>query len=138
MPVPDRLAAGRGRQCGLPQPAPMSRATKQGTKPRPNAALEEWLERAGRVLLTTQAAPWALQSFGEMWPCPWPAERERRAVNSLPDLRDPEFAPLAACSGTGTEKFFPDDRGLMEEAKAICAGCTVRHECLALAVLRIT
>lgn len=42
----------------------------------------------------------------------------------------------AACLGMGTVTFFPDpgsDR-LAEEAKAVCAGCPVRSNCLRMAV----
>ncbi len=42
---------------------------------------------------------------------------------------------LAACVGQPLEWFFPDGGGesAYEKGKTVCAGCTVRAECLALA-----
>ena len=44
----------------------------------------------------------------------------------------------AACVGADTEIFFPSGRGSVEErwdtAKAICATCTVRKQCLGLVI----
>lgn len=41
----------------------------------------------------------------------------------------------AACAGAPLQLFFPDptraDPGELEQAKAICAGCSVREACLA-------
>lgn len=50
---------------------------------------------------------------------------------SLEDLlKRPEWMDRAACRGQGTDDFFPSRRGNAGAAKAICAGCEVRGECL--------
>lgn len=55
---------------------------------------------------------------------------------SLEDLlRKPEWMSRATCAGMGTRPFFHGrggDRG--DAAKAVCAGCPVREECLAFAL----
>jgi len=57
----------------------------------------------------------------------------------VPDLFDvlgrPAWQAFAACRGVGTAAFFPTGRGdPCTEARAICAGCEVRTECLAEAL----
>lgn len=37
----------------------------------------------------------------------------------------------AACAQIGTEFFFPENGGSTREAKAICAACPVKAQCLA-------
>jgi WhiB family redox-sensing transcriptional regulator len=46
----------------------------------------------------------------------------------------------AACSGTGTKPFFPDDttgihRDQIEATKAVCDGCKVEETCLTYALV---
>lgn len=38
------------------------------------------------------------------------------------------------CVGVGPDLFFPERGEATEEAKAVCAGCTVRDQCLAYAL----
>ncbi len=38
------------------------------------------------------------------------------------------------CVGVGPDLFFPKRGEATEEAKAVCAGCTVRDQCLAYAI----
>lgn len=40
----------------------------------------------------------------------------------------------ARCAGTDVETFYPDKGGSAKPAKRICAGCTVRAECLEYAL----
>ena len=48
----------------------------------------------------------------------------------------PPWMASAACKGTPVATFFRDRGGAADEAKAICAGCAVRPECLDFAVAR--
>lgn len=41
----------------------------------------------------------------------------------------------ALCSQTDPEAFFPEKGGSTREAKKVCAGCTVRAECLDYALV---
>jgi WhiB family redox-sensing transcriptional regulator len=45
-------------------------------------------------------------------------------------LRRPEWHDRAACRGMGNDQFFPHRGEAASEAKAICARCPVRAECL--------
>ncbi|WP_323802184.1 WhiB family transcriptional regulator [Mycobacterium sp.] len=53
---------------------------------------------------------------------------------------EPEPAPAdqwqdrALCAQTDPEAFFPEKGGSTREAKKICLGCEVRHECLEYAL----
>lgn len=42
----------------------------------------------------------------------------------------PAFFAYAACRDADTDLFYGYDRADVDEAKAICAGCPVRHDCL--------
>ncbi len=42
----------------------------------------------------------------------------------------PEWMAFAACWGEPSAVFFPDQGSMGEAAKALCAGCSVRIECL--------
>lgn len=44
------------------------------------------------------------------------------------------WADLAACRGGTTDLFFPPRGASTEEAKVVCRGCPVRHECLDYAI----
>ncbi len=66
-------------------------------------------------------------------------------VPVLPDLPDfePDLLPLpgddqwqdrALCAQTDPEAFFPEKGGSTREAKKICMGCEVCHECLEYAL----
>ena len=54
----------------------------------------------------------------------------------MPFEPDSELAPAdqwqdrALCAQTDPEAFFPEKGGSTREAKKICLGCEVRHECL--------
>lgn len=50
-----------------------------------------------------------------------------------PPIRE-EWQDKAACAGRDREMFFPGVGGSTLEAKAICAGCDVRFECLEYAL----
>jgi WhiB family redox-sensing transcriptional regulator len=45
-----------------------------------------------------------------------------------------DFFDDAACRAVGTEVFFPTSEAQATEAKAICAACPVREECLEYAL----
>ena len=69
-------------------------------------------------------------------------EERRRAAGAPSGLaevhvaieHDPSWRGSAACRGCGPALFFPELGESAEEAKAICAGCTVASECRAFAV----
>ena len=48
---------------------------------------------------------------------------------SLP-LTPDQWQDRALCAQTDPEAFFPEKGGSTREAKKICLGCEVRHECL--------
>jgi hypothetical protein len=49
-------------------------------------------------------------------------------------LARPAWQERAACRGMGTERFFPGSDGSLAPARAVCAGCPVKVECLDYAV----
>lgn len=53
-------------------------------------------------------------------------------------LDDPAWMVFAACTGLDPDLFFPQSRGpgAGREAKAVCAGCQVRSDCLEYALDR--
>ena len=54
---------------------------------------------------------------------------------SLDDLvKRPSWHRQAACRGKGTDTFFPSPGDSLTAARAVCAACPVRTECLADAV----
>lgn len=76
------------------------------------------------------------------WPSHWGAEQDsvrlpKLSVAALPDEED--WRHKAACQGEETDAFFPlgsSLEALMETrwAKAVCARCPVRSECLEFAL----
>jgi WhiB family transcriptional regulator, redox-sensing transcriptional regulator len=48
----------------------------------------------------------------------------------LPPLTTDQWQDRALCAQTDPEAFFPEKGGSTREAKKICLGCEVRHECL--------
>lgn len=48
--------------------------------------------------------------------------------------RQPDWFVDAACLGADPELFFPERGESSREAKAVCAGCPVRTECLEYAL----
>lgn len=42
----------------------------------------------------------------------------------------PDWRESANCRGINPDLFFPERGELVHEAKAVCAGCVVREECL--------
>ena len=50
------------------------------------------------------------------------------------DLTQTEWFDDAACREVGTDVFFPTSEAQADEAKAICAVCPVREECLEYAL----
>jgi len=76
---------------------------------------------------------------------PAPAAPPRPHLTVVPDVPvefEPEALPLtpdqwqdrALCAQTDPEAFFPEKGGSTREAKKICLGCEVRHECLEYAL----
>jgi WhiB family transcriptional regulator, redox-sensing transcriptional regulator len=75
-----------------------------------------------------------------------PAAPVRPHLTVVPDAPvafEPEPEPLstpdqwqdrALCAQTDPEAFFPEKGGSTREAKKICLGCEVRHECLEYAL----
>ena len=59
-----------------------------------------------------------------------PNQNRRKQLEKLLEIAN--FEQDAACKGTDTNKLFYADHDTSEiaEAKKICAGCTVRQECL--------
>jgi len=49
-------------------------------------------------------------------------------------VEDDRWQDRALCSQTDPEAFFPEKGGSTREAKKICLGCEVRHECLEYAL----
>jgi WhiB family redox-sensing transcriptional regulator len=49
-------------------------------------------------------------------------------------LRSPAWHAQALCRGTGTEAFIKGPKDRYETAKAVCAACPVRRECLEYAL----
>jgi hypothetical protein len=65
----------------------------------------------------------------------WLMQPSQPPIPSIEDLVErPEWMDRAACRGRGTDAFFPSRRGRTRAAKAMCAGCEVRAECLAYAL----
>ena len=52
----------------------------------------------------------------------------------LPPLTADQWQDRALCAQTDPEAFFPEKGGSTREAKKICLGCEVRHECLEYAL----
>jgi WhiB family transcriptional regulator, redox-sensing transcriptional regulator len=48
----------------------------------------------------------------------------------LPPSTTDQWQDRALCAQTDPEAFFPEKGGSTREAKKICLGCEVRHECL--------
>lgn len=48
----------------------------------------------------------------------------------LHPTKPPDWAERSLCAQTDPEAFFPDKDGTTRHAKQVCAGCTVRAECL--------
>lgn len=51
-----------------------------------------------------------------------------------PDTEDDQWQERALCAQTDPEAFFPEKGGSTREAKRICQGCEVKHECLEYAL----
>lgn len=54
--------------------------------------------------------------------------------DSLPPVTADQWQDRALCAQTDPEAFFPEKGGSTREAKKICLGCEVRHECLEYAL----
>jgi WhiB family transcriptional regulator, redox-sensing transcriptional regulator len=52
----------------------------------------------------------------------------------LPPSTPDQWQDRALCAQTDPEAFFPEKGGSTREAKKICLGCEVRHECLEYAL----
>ncbi len=52
------------------------------------------------------------------------------AFGPEPPLTNDQWQDRALCAQTDPEAFFPEKGGSTREAKKICLGCEVRHECL--------
>lgn len=58
----------------------------------------------------------------------------KRRPNTRPSGAKRDWAQRAACRGADTATWFPEPREPADAAKAVCAGCSVRDECLAYAL----
>ncbi len=56
------------------------------------------------------------------------------SLTSLPPITDDPWRTRAACDGTDPELFFAGDTASVEAARALCAGCPVRAQCLEAAL----
>src|SRR5687768_11902853 len=61
-------------------------------------------------------------------------ETDGRCVYVAPRARDMTWMDRANCLGCDPELFFPERGESTIEAKAVCAGCAVRVECLGFAL----
>ena len=61
---------------------------------------------------------------------PAPVAFEAEPLPASPD----QWQDRALCAQTDPEAFFPEKGGSTREAKKICLGCEVRHECLEYAL----
>ena len=59
-----------------------------------------------------------------------PDEDVRSLLAALLEQRRQDWRLEAACRGMDPETFFPPRGVRVDEAKAICAGCPVRSQCL--------
>ncbi len=57
-----------------------------------------------------------------------------RRLNTRPPGAKRDWARQAACRGADTTMWFPEPRQPADAAKAVCASCPVRDECLAYAL----
>lgn len=53
------------------------------------------------------------------------------STNDAPDM---SWYDLGDCQGVDPDLFFPERGASTEEAKAVCAGCAVREQCLEFAL----
>jgi len=53
------------------------------------------------------------------------------STNDAPDM---SWYELGDCQGVDPDLFFPERGASTEEAKAVCAGCAVREQCLEFAL----
>ncbi|MFQ2876502.1 MULTISPECIES: WhiB family transcriptional regulator [unclassified Mycobacterium] len=60
-----------------------------------------------------------------------PAAFEPEPIEEIPA---DQWQDKALCAQTDPEAFFPEKGGSTREAKKICLGCEVRHECLEYAL----
>lgn len=58
------------------------------------------------------------------------------ATLTRPVALPPDWAAQSACTKVDPETFFPDSQPGPAAAKAVCAGCPVRRECLVAALAR--
>lgn len=59
------------------------------------------------------------------------ADTPARALGvCAPTVDDDDWKDEGLCAQTDPEAFFPDKGGSTRDAKSICGGCVVRHECL--------
>jgi hypothetical protein len=63
-----------------------------------------------------------------------PAEVVEAVAELLELARRPAWHRYAACRGQGVSEWFPARGQSLDTARAACAGCTVREECLAAAL----
>ncbi|MHB8329662.1 MAG: WhiB family transcriptional regulator [Acidimicrobiales bacterium] len=65
----------------------------------------------------------------------WLMSGDDRDLPTLAQLLErPPWMAEAACGGAGVDTFFPERGQSVRAAKALCAACTVRDDCLALAL----
>ena len=55
-------------------------------------------------------------------------------VSAVPVEPDPDWHDNANCLGVDPDLFFPERGASPREAKEVCRGCEVRHDCLEFAL----
>ncbi len=55
-------------------------------------------------------------------------------VSAVPVEPDPDWNDYANCLGVDPDLFFPERGASTREAKEVCRGCEVRHDCLEFAL----
>ena len=55
-------------------------------------------------------------------------------VSAVPVEPDPDWHDYANCLGVDPDLFFPEPGASTREAKEVCRGCEVRHDCLEFAL----
>jgi len=78
--------------------------------------------------------PWAEVTFEES-SVPTPTQRTSPFSEPGDLFASSAFMAFGACRGVDPDVFFPDRGESLEPAKAVCAQCAVRDECLEFALL---
>jgi WhiB family redox-sensing transcriptional regulator len=95
-----------------------------------------------RIVIPYNEWDWLRQRAGAPEPPPRPdhdqkglVETWRRQRAQYWRIRDPEWRDNAACDGLDVDIFFPEKGKPTDPAKAVCAVCPVKDDCLADAMI---